>query len=121
MKIIIETIPHGQQRYPTVGDWRMYAPDALHIQVSKMGDENMEALVAIHELVEALLCDHRGISEPAVKAFDEAHLDHDDPGSLIEAPYHQEHMFAEYVERLLAAQLSVDWARYSNRVKALFA
>lgn len=121
MKIIVETIPHKAQRYATVGDWFDLADGTKVILVSAMGDPKMEMLVAIHELIEQALCDARRIAETNVKAFDEAYPDHDDPGSLPAAPYHREHMFAEYIERLVAAQLGVDWDRYSNRVKALFA
>ena len=42
MKIVIETIPHAQQRYPTCGDW--YTDDSgLHIKVSEeMGDPKFD-------------------------------------------------------------------------------
>ena len=80
----------------------------------------MNLLVGIHELVETALCDVRGVAEPDVKAFDEAHLDSDDPGSLPDAPYHKEHMFAEAVEKWVATELGVDWDEYSQRVGALF-
>jgi hypothetical protein len=33
MRIVIETIDHSKQRYPTVGDWQV-KPDGLHITVS---------------------------------------------------------------------------------------
>lgn len=119
MKIVIETIPHSQQRYPTVGDW-LYGEDHLHIYVSEMHDWRREALVGVHELIEALLCNMRGIPEPAVKAFDEAHPDASDPGSLPDAPYHREHMCAEGIEFLLAMELGVNWQEYGAAVEALF-
>ena len=61
----------------------------------------------------------RSIPEPDIKAFDEAHPD-DDPGSLPEAPYHKEHVFAEAVEKWVATELGVDWDDYGRRVEALF-
>lgn len=85
MKILIETIPHSEQRYPTVGDWQWTqvkvlgrsgfpADDklvpTLHIKVSEMSDWRHEALVAIHEAVEALLCKYAGITEQEVDDFD---------------------------------------------------
>src|SRR6202034_3881971 len=87
MQIIIRTIPHEQQRYPTTGDWQ-YIAGALHVDVSDMGNENYEALVGIHEAVEAVLCRKAGIKEELVTEFDEAyeglrdalhgeHTDHD--------------------------------------------
>ena len=91
MKILIETIPHKDQRYATAGDWQFkqgaidqntvvvnnaaYAAQAdgsqlLHIRVSELGDWRYEALVAVHELVEALLCKYGGITEQEVDKFD---------------------------------------------------
>lgn len=119
MKIVIETIPHANQRYATCGDY--FEEDGVkHIRVSTLGDRRMEMLVAIHELIESALCDERRIPEPAVKAFDEAHPESDDPGGLPDAPYHREHMFAEFVEKIIATELRVDWDRYGDRIKVLF-
>jgi hypothetical protein len=39
LKIVVETIEHSKQRYPTVGDWQL-RPDGLHIYVSKMSDSD---------------------------------------------------------------------------------
>ncbi len=73
MKITIETIPHDQQRYPTVGDWQWTGPDELVVRVSEMGDWRYNAAVAVHELVEVLLCKQDGVTEAAVDAFDTAY------------------------------------------------
>lgn len=120
MKIVIDTVDHTDQRYPTAGDW-LFDGGKLQITVSRLGDPDMELLVAVHELVEAWLCDKRGIAEPDVMAFDVDHDGESDPGSLSEAPYHKEHMFAETIERLLANELGIDWNAYGARVEALFA
>jgi hypothetical protein len=69
MKVIIETIPHQDQRYNTVGDWRWHG-DILMISVSQLGNWKYEAAIAYHELREALHCKHLGISQEAVDAFD---------------------------------------------------
>lgn len=119
MKIVIETIPHHEQRYVTAGDY-WDDSNGKQVRVSELGDWRMELLVAIHELIETALCDVRGIAEPDVMAFDMAHPDADDPGSLPEAPYHKEHMFAEEIEHLIADELGVDWTDYETRVGALF-
>ncbi len=75
--INIFTIPHGDQRYSTCGDWRVQGLDSasrfhqyFRIDVSELKDWRFEALVAIHEMVEMLLCRHRGISEEEVTAWD---------------------------------------------------
>ena len=119
MKIVIETIPHSRQRYPTAGDW-IFEDGELHVFVSDLGDVHMEALVGLHEVIEALLCDKNGIAEESVRAFDEANPDSDDPGGLPYAPYHLEHVFAEGIERQVARVLDVDWTIYAGRVAKLF-
>ena len=124
MKIIIETIPHDQHRYETCGDYWQDADGTRHIRVSDMGDDRLATLVALHELIEWTLCDDRGIAEPDIMAFDKAVPDDspyaDDPGHDPAAPYHKEHVFAECVERLVAAELGVNWQDYEKRVEALF-
>ena len=124
MKIIIETIPHNKQRYPTCGDW-YFRKGTLHIKVSKMGEWRYEMLVAVHELVEVLQCKHTGISQAAVDRFDKAFEKDrkpgnvDEPGDDSKAPYSKQHGIASGVERILGAELDVDWNRYANVVESL--
>jgi len=125
VNVKIVTIPHEEQRYPTVGDWVVNG-DNLYISVSKMSDPRYELLVAVHELVEVLLCKERGIPQELVDKFDmeyEASRSEWDttsePGDAAGAPYKKEHFFATTVERLLAAELGVDWEKYEAEVQAL--
>lgn len=124
MKIIIETIPHSEQRYPTVGDWQ-FTEDGLHIKVSDMGNWKFELLVAFHELIECHLCTERGITEEDVDSFDELYEearqegDLSEPGDDRRAPYYKEHFFASSLERLFADELNIDWEEYNNAVEAL--
>ena len=120
MKIVIETIPHHEQRYVTAGDYWDDKDGVKHIRVSALGDWRMELLVALHELVETALCDVRGISEADVRAFDEAHPEDTDPGARTDSPYRREHLFAEHVEHLIALEMGVAWKDYEERVGALF-
>ncbi len=129
MKITIETIPHGEQRYPTVGDWQWITPTELLIRVSEMGNPVYEAAVGIHEAVEALLCQQDGVTQAAVDRFDMAYErdrppfgipgDDGEPGDDPAAPYHRQHCFATAVERMLIAALGVPWAEYDAAVEAL--
>ena len=104
MKIVIETIPHNNQRYPTVGDWFYGANGDLFVKVSELGDWREEALVAVHELVEVLLCRHQGVTQDVVDKFDveyEKNRPQDDvsePGDAVEAPYRRQHCIATGVE-----------------------
>ncbi len=120
MKITIETIPHGQQRYETVGDWQWVDGD-LVVYVSEMGNWGYEAVVAVHEAVEAVLCRAAGVTGDAVDAFDLSHLGHRDyePGDDVGAPYREQHCFATAVERMLIAALGVPWAEYDAAVEGL--
>lgn len=125
MKIQIETIPHDAQRYPTIGDY--WQKDGIvHIRVSEMHDWRYVILVAVHELIESMITRYRGISEEAIGAFDmefehkrEQGLVRGEPGDAPDAPYRREHFFATNVERLLAAELGVDWAIYETYADSL--
>lgn len=122
MIITIETIPHASQRYDTVGDWIWEDENYLRIRVSSMRRRRYAALVAVHELVEALLCWERGITTEMVDTFDKAFEagrpegNEDEPGDDPTCPYRREHFFATTVERLLAAELRVDWTEYERSV-----
>ena len=98
MKINIETIPHGAQRYPTVGDYWDDENGVVQIRVSDMKDWRYEALVAMHELIEMFLTKHREIAEPLISEFDikfeqsrEQSLVGGEPGDHPHAPYRREH------------------------------
>ena len=122
MMITIETAPAAKMRYPSAGDWQLKPDGTLHITVSRMSDHRYEFLVALHELVEALLCKETGVSQAAVDAFDieyEKHRkpgDDSEPGDAAGAPYRREHVIASVTERLAAELLKVDWNRYGAEV-----
>lgn len=127
MDIYIKTIPHKMQRYDTVGDW-WFEADTLHIRVSDMGDPNYEFLVAFHEQAEAMLCLERGIPEDIVMEFDKKfeeersqglHDRADEPGLAKDAPYRNEHFFANIVEGVMANELGVNIKDYEETVMSL--
>jgi hypothetical protein len=124
LHIVIETIDHSKQRYPTVGDWQIDKAGNLHITVSKMSDQRYEFLIGMHEAIEAYLAIHAGVSPEAVDKFDRAYEakrkpgDDSEPGDDPRAPYHREHVFATKVERLLAHELGVDWSAYGREVSS---
>lgn len=129
MKIIIETIEHTAQEYETVGNWKFSENGDLHVSVSDMGNVDYEALVGLHEAVEALLCQKRGIQEKDVTAFDEtfekaraeypAIFGDSEPGDHPSAPYTKEHQFASRLEHSVAMELGVDWQGYNTAVNEL--
>ncbi len=129
LNVQIRTIPHHFQEYDTVGNyWRDLdeaGGECLQIRVSRMGDRRYEFLVALHELIEAFLCDWRRIPFSQITRFD---IEYEskrrkgepiEPGDSIQAPYRREHQFAERVERLVARELEVQWAQYSRAVQRL--
>jgi Mn-dependent DtxR family transcriptional regulator len=105
MMIKIKTIEHARQRHDTCGNWVINGEQII-IYVSEMGDWKYEMLVALHELVEVLLCKDRGISQKAV----------DDD---IKAPYREQHRQAEFIEKQMAQFLNIDWEKYSKTVDEL--
>lgn len=125
MKINMVTIPHKDHRYETVGDWEILPDGSINIEVSDMGNEDYAFLVAIHESIEVWLCRKRGISEESVNAFDVEYEskrksgDESEPGDSPLAPYRKEHFFATSIERLICAELGVDWDEYSKTVMSL--
>ena len=148
MKITIETIPHTEQRYPTVGDWYftrdgqivdgMFGVDELVIRVSQLGDWREELCIALHELVEVAMATKNGITVAQVDAFDKAYeaarqqkLDAakteaeqdllliDEPGDDPLCPIKREHCIATGIERILAAELGVDWKPYEEKIEHL--
>ena len=124
MLIHVEQIPHKNQRYETCGDWQ-FMPNGLHINVSDTGNRMSNLLVAIHEIVEAVLCEANGIKEKDVDAFDiefeknRTNESLDEPGDDVKAPYHKQHKIADVVERMVALQAGVDWEEHNRRVEDL--
>ena len=124
MRIVIETVDHKDQQYDAVGNWFSVAEpfnqclqreETLTIRVSRMCDWRSEALVAVHELVEALLCRQVGITAEQVDAWDMGPgKDHAEPGDCPAAPYHHQHQAAETVERLMAMWLRLAWPLHEN-------
>lgn len=167
MKVHISTIPHTAQRYPTAGDWGidyihscngcatrlvsktreeevcpkcsqpMDYEERIWINVSQMEDWRMPMLVAVHELVEVLMCKQAGITADLVDDFDMAFeseramrlekatpeqkllIDMEEPGDHKDAPYVRQHGFASGVERILAAEMGVNWEQYCQVLEKL--
>ncbi len=114
----VRFLPAAEMRYPTVGDYWKDEHGRRRMDILRMDEEGDMLAVLCHELVEEYLTRIHGIPEPRIKAFDEAHLDADEPGELPEAPYHLEHMLSEKVERAVLAAVGTTWEAYSARVDA---
>ena len=128
MNISIKTIPHKEHRYPTVGDWWYNKDGSIEIRVSKMGNWRYETLVAVHELVEILICKHCKVTQKKVDKFDiqfenereqGLHSDTEECGDDPDAPYKFQHDIATGVERILAVMLGVCWRKYEQKIYSL--
>ncbi|MFA6475944.1 MAG: hypothetical protein WCV68_00860 [Candidatus Paceibacterota bacterium] len=123
-KIEIKVIQDEDQRYNTVGDY-FVKKDKWEIIVSDLPSWKYEALVAIHELVEMVLCDDRKITNKSIDEFDieyNKHRPEDDasePGDDPQAPYYKEHQFATKIEKMMAEELGVDWETYNKAIAKL--
>lgn len=125
MRILIETIDHKDQRYPTCGDYR-YLPDGtLYITVSSMGDERYETLVALHEFCEERLTKWKGITEEEISLFDlkfesnRKEGNWDEPGFATDAPYREAHTISTGIEMIMAANGNINWSEYDKIVNSL--
>lgn len=133
MKIIIETIPHSEQRYPTCGDWYYNADGTLIIKVSQEMGEDSCFLVALHELIEVKLATHRGVTVKQVDDFDIAYekahreggtldgkrLDQSEPGDDPACPVFKEHGIATGIEGIVCAEMGIAWSKHGENVDSL--
>ena len=119
-----ELIPNSQ-----IGNWEFDGFGNLTVSSVDLKDWRMNALVQFHELVEAILCKRRGITDEQVTAFDALfeeerskglHSESDEDGDDPRAPYRKEHFTATNIERILALELGVDWKEYEQRILEVF-
>ena len=123
-KIMIEVIPHSQQRLPGSlgGDWQFDAEGNLLVRISDLGDNYFNFLFARHEMDEAILCKHAGITTEMVDADELNAKDTDDPDSFTGYPgscYQQQHNDALSMEWMMSRLLEIDWEEYGDAVEAL--
>ena len=120
--IEVRFVQPAAMRYDTVGDWQ-YIDRRLVITIARPVGTPMvsPALVAIHELLEAMFCDWHGVSQETVDAFDTSPARkgseyEDEPGLDPTAPYHWEHMSADLIERTIAALIGLGWDIHDKTV-----
>jgi len=126
LNISIQSIPHYQQRYDTCGDYFDASEgEGVVINVSELPSRREMLLVAIHELIEMALCEAEGVGFEEIDEFDREHEaslpkgDETEPGDRSDAPYYKQHQIASGIERILAAEMGVDWLTYSRHVEEL--
>ncbi len=117
-KIIIDFIPHRQQRYDTVGDY-FEQDGSTRFRISRFDDPRHSWLVLIHEMVEYFLVVKANISIDEIDHFDMTFTGDSEPGDSLSAPYFLQHQAASMVERICAILLGVDWKEYDRAVEQL--
>lgn len=121
-QIIISFIKHRDQRLGQAGDWFFDSDGNLHIAISDLGDWRYNVLFARHEMDEALLCKHNGITTEMVDDDQLHELPTDDPDSFSGYPgccYQKQHNDALAAEWVLSRLLGVDWEEYGNAYEAV--
>lgn len=104
-------------RYATAGDWVLDEEGGIALVIKTQPDPRYEILIAVHELIEAVLCEHRGITTKMVDDFDMSNPTFDEPGEHPDCPYRKEHKTAEIIERILAQALDVDFNDYIEAIQ----
>lgn len=127
--LLIRFIDHIDQRYETCGDWEVGAEGYHKISVSRVQPLKYSYLVAVHELIEMLLCMERGIPQYIVDDWDIAFekkrlrfprkMKDAEPGDNPAAPYFKEHQFASKIEKMLAKELKINWREYEEAISSL--
>lgn len=125
MDIHVRIIPNDQHREGITGaDWYFDNAGNLEVRISQMSDTRYEAALAIHEIVEAVLCRFAGVTVQEVDEFDKK-WEAEHPQSKIEAgdqpdaPYQRQHGLATAAERIVAAELKILWRRYDEELESL--
>lgn len=119
-QIILQIIPHEEQRLKMIGDWFFDQDDNLTVRVTDLGDWRLNFIIARHELDEAMLCKYYGVTTEQVDKYD---LEHPDNGSSDYAdnqssPYYQQHNDALAAEWIMSRLLDIDWKDYERRMKS---
>ena len=121
-------------RYNTAGDWTINEYRIINtkpwenqtvsgcevvIKTARTGNWRYDALLQVHELIEAILCINNNVQEEDVSKFDMSRTPDGPDGDCGDdplAPYSKEHCFATAVERMLCAAMGVEWDDYESRV-----
>jgi hypothetical protein len=117
-------VPESMRPEVDGADWFWDDVGDLKVRICPMSDWRYEAMLGIHEQVEAVICKHTGVTQHSVDVFDhqydQTHDNDCEAGDDPSAPYKREHCFATVVERMLCGVLGVDWKSYSDELVARY-
>lgn len=127
-RIVIEIIPHAEQRYPTLGDYWIDDDGNWQIRVSDIPDLRSQIGIALHELFEMGAVVHKGIPIEAIDAFDMMfekereegkHPEDAEPGYDRRAPYWSDHFNAEMIERHFCTHTGLIWNQHESNCESV--
>lgn len=127
MDIIIKAIPNkeiSKREGFTGADWWFDKEGNLQVRVAKeINDWREECCLALHEMVEAIICKHVGVPTREVDDFDREyqknHMVDLNGGDESNCPYRIPHSFATSAERMVAGVLNVFWNSYDRKIGGL--
>jgi hypothetical protein len=115
--INIRIIPKEEMRPAYQDGWGDYWIDddgILQIRAVLMPNVMFSHYIILHEYMEAIRCYRDGISLESIEKWDIEHPDHDDPGSMPDAPYHKHHMNSLMIEAVACLQDGYTWNEYDD-------
>lgn len=121
--IKVKIVDLSKQIYPTLGDYYKYG-NKVQFKITDVKNPDFHDLIFLHEYIEYILTNKRGISIKQITAYDldwEKRYENmlntaDEPGDELDAPYHKEHEFAKKIEKLVCEELGYTWEEYDNYV-----
>ena len=126
MNISIRSVPNEEIKLRhgfTGADWWFDGWGHLEVRVAlELTDWRERACLIVHEVTEAIMCQHLGITVAQVDDYDakwEAEHPGDsstDVGDIDDCPYRVPHNYATAIERILAGVLGVSWREYDDRL-----
>jgi hypothetical protein len=125
MDVMIKIVPRHEMRPNVDGaDWYFDEQGNLQVRINPLSDWRMEMLLGVHEAVEAVMCKHNGVTVASVDAFDieydKTHSTDLNAGDDPAAPYSHEHCLATAIERILCAELDVNWFEYDKELETRY-
>lgn len=125
MRYVIESKPNLRVVSKGCGDY-FQSGNTTFIDVKEQKNKDSEFLVCLHEILEEYLTRRDGIKEEDITDFDTMfekereegkHDEFAEPGEDIRAPYREQHLFAEYIERLVCEKMGLDWDKYNKELE----
>jgi hypothetical protein len=118
--ILMQVIPHKNQRYRTVGDWTEPGPGQRMVSVSDVGNDDSNFLIGVHEEIEHHWCAMNGVTQADVDRWDWAFKGEGEPGDDPACPYYLGHQIAMKHERELGADFGLDWEAHEAAIERVY-